>query len=73
MAAAAPIVPPSLPGQLVIGGRLVLPVGPWGSQELLAIERRGPDDWHTDHVGPVTFVPLIGIEGFATPGPGGQG
>ena len=62
--AAAPIVPPSLPGQLAIGGRLVIPVGPRGSQELLAIERRGPQDWFTESDGAVVFVPLIGAEGF---------
>lgn len=62
--AAAPIVPPSLPGQLAIGGRLVIPVGSRGSQELLAIERRGPEDWYTESDGPVVFVPLIGEEGF---------
>jgi protein-L-isoaspartate(D-aspartate) O-methyltransferase len=62
--AAAPIVPPSLPGQLAIGGRLVIPVGPRGSQELLAIERRGPQEWFTESDGAVVFVPLIGAEGF---------
>ena len=70
VAAAAPAVPPSLPGQLVIGGRLVLPVGAWGSQELLAIERRGPDEWHTERAGPVVFVPLIGVEGYPATGTG---
>jgi protein-L-isoaspartate(D-aspartate) O-methyltransferase len=64
--AAAPIVPPSLPGQLAIGGRLVIPVGSRGTQELLAIERRGPEDWFTESDGPVVFVPLIGEEGFGT-------
>ncbi|MBI3745287.1 MAG: protein-L-isoaspartate(D-aspartate) O-methyltransferase [Chloroflexi bacterium] len=62
--AAAPIVPPSLPAQLAIGGRLVIPVGARGSQELLAIERRGPEDWFTESDGAVVFVPLIGAEGF---------
>ena len=62
--AAAPIVPPSLPGQLAIGGRLVIPVGSRGSQELLAIERRGPQEWFTEADGSVVFVPLIGAEGF---------
>lgn len=62
--AAAPIVPPSLPGQLAIGASLVIPVGPRGSQELLAIERCGPDEWITESHGPVVFVPLIGAEGF---------
>ena len=62
--AAAPIVPPSLPGQLAIRARLVIPVGSRGTQELLAIERRGPVDWYTESDGPVVFVPLIGEEGF---------
>ena len=62
--AAAPMVPPSLPGQLAIGGRLVIPVGARGAQELLAIERRGPDEWITESDGAVVFVPLIGTEGF---------
>jgi len=62
--AAAPIVPPSLPAQLGIGARLVIPVGARGSQELLAIERRGPDGWFTESDGAVVFVPLIGEEGF---------
>ena len=70
VAAAAPVVPPSLPDQLAIGGRLVIPVGPWGSQQLLAIERSGPDDWRTETAGAVVFVPLIGVEGFAEPGSG---
>jgi len=74
--AAAPIVPPSLPRQLAIGARLVIPVGGRGSQELLMIERRGPDDWSTTSDGAVVFVPLVGAEGFAVPGdrqPGGAG
>ena len=62
--AAAPIVPPSLPGQLAIGGRLVIPVGSRGTQELLVIERRGPAEWFTESDGAVVFVPLIGAEGF---------
>lgn len=62
--AAAPFVPPSLPDQLAIGARLVIPVGDRGTQELLAVERRGPNDWFTESKGPVVFVPLIGAEGF---------
>ena len=62
--AAAPIVPPSLPDQLGIGARLIIPVGDRGTQELLAIERRGPDEWFTEPDGAVVFVPLIGAEGF---------
>lgn len=66
--AAAPIVPPSLPLQLAIGARLVIPVGWRGSQELLSIERRGPEDWLTEPNAPVVFVPLIGAEGFGAEG-----
>jgi len=66
--AAAPVVPPSLPRQLAIGARLVIPVGSRGSQELLAIERRGLDEWLTETDGAVVFVPLLGAEGFALPG-----
>jgi len=66
--AAAPVVPPSLPRQLAIGARLVIPVGSRGSQELLAIERRGLDEWFTETDGAVVFVPLLGAEGFALPG-----
>ncbi len=66
--AAAPVVPPSLPRQLAIGARLVIPVGSRWSQELLAIERRGRDDWFTETDGAVVFVPLLGEEGFAISG-----
>lgn len=66
--AAAPIVPPSLPSQLAIGARLVIPVGRRGEQELLVVERRGPDDWFTETDGAVVFVPLLGTEGFEVPG-----
>jgi len=66
--AAAPVVPPSLPPQLAIGARLVIPVGARGTQELLAVERRGWDEWFTETDGAVVFVPLLGAEGFAVPG-----
>ncbi len=65
--AAAPIVPPALPRQLAIGARLVVPVGPRGAQELLVIERRGPEEWHTESVAGVVFVPLLGTDGYAIP------
>ena len=62
--AAAPTVPPSLPDQLAIGARLVIPVGDRGTQQLLVVERRGRDDWTTESDGAVVFVPLIGVEGY---------
>ena len=66
--AAAPSVPEALRAQLAVGARLVIPVGPRYEQELLVVERRGPDEWHEWSDGAVAFVPLIGREGFAPPG-----
>ncbi|MGA0027895.1 MAG: hypothetical protein ACO3IJ_10550, partial [Steroidobacteraceae bacterium] len=45
--------------QLADGGRLVLPVGPEGQQELLRITRRG-DQFARERLGFVSFVPLVG-------------
>ena len=57
--AAAPLeIPPALFGQLGPGGRLIAPVGPEGRQNLLRITRRG-DDFHTEMLGLVSFVPLL--------------
>lgn len=64
-AAAAPDVPQSLLDQLSPGGRMIIPVGPEGLQELLFIKK--------DETGKVaekrnicdcSFVPLIGEEGY---------
>jgi protein-L-isoaspartate(D-aspartate) O-methyltransferase len=52
-------VPQALVDQLAVGGRLVIPVGPTGSQELVRITRTasGVD---REHLCWVTFVPLVG-------------
>ncbi|MDX1437025.1 MAG: protein-L-isoaspartate(D-aspartate) O-methyltransferase [Anaerolineales bacterium] len=62
--AAAPEVPPQLPGQLADGGRLVLPVGGQGGQTLERIRRVG-DHWDREPIAPVAFVPLRGKYGWA--------
>lgn len=62
--AAGPSVPPSLEAQLADGGRLVMPVGGWGEQELIALERRG-DSFRRENLGGCVFVPLIGREGWS--------
>jgi protein-L-isoaspartate(D-aspartate) O-methyltransferase len=61
IAAAAPhAVPQALLEQLAPnGGRLVLPVGPEGAQELVRITRRD-DQFIRDKLGAVSFVPLVG-------------
>jgi protein-L-isoaspartate(D-aspartate) O-methyltransferase len=58
VAAAAPVVPKKLLEQLAPGGRLVMPVGAPGYQELTVVTR------HRDHfeqkaIGGVSFVPLV--------------
>ena len=58
VAAAPKEVPPALPEQLAPGGRLVVPVGPGPSQELLLVEREG-DSFRRTRLLPVRFVPLL--------------
>ncbi|WFU11346.1 protein-L-isoaspartate(D-aspartate) O-methyltransferase (plasmid) [Rhizobium sp. CB3090] len=64
VSAAAPEVPQALKEQLAIGGRLVIPVGrEEHRQTLLKILRKGPDDFTTQTLGAVIFVPLISERG----------
>ena len=58
VAAAAPEIPEKLLEQLAPGGRLVMPVGPSGRQELLMITRRD-DHYEQVTLGAVSFVPLV--------------
>lgn len=62
--AAGPVVPEALRAQLTLGGRLVMPVGRGGAQNLLRLRHRGPGIDVVDDLGPVAFVPLIGREGW---------
>jgi protein-L-isoaspartate(D-aspartate) O-methyltransferase len=64
LVAAAPAeVPEDLVRQLADGGRLVMPVGRSGRQELICITREG-DDLQRRSLGWVSFVPLVA--GLAT-------
>jgi len=57
--AAAPLeIPQSLLKQLGPGGRLIIPIGPDGRQELIRVTRRN-DDFITERLGLVAFVPLV--------------
>jgi protein-L-isoaspartate(D-aspartate) O-methyltransferase len=58
VAAAAPEVPEKLLEQLAPGGRLVVPVGPSGRQDLLMITRKD-DHYEQVSLGAVSFVPLV--------------
>jgi protein-L-isoaspartate(D-aspartate) O-methyltransferase len=58
--AAAPLtIPDALVNQLAVGGRLIVPVGPDGQQQLLRIIRR-EQGIQREVLGPVSFVPLLG-------------
>lgn len=65
--AGAPSIPDALRGQLAIGARLVIPVGPRYQQDLIVVERRGPNDWEEWSDGAVVFVPLVGEGGWHEP------
>lgn len=65
VAAGAPVVPEALRQQLAIGGRLVLPVGSkQAGQQLLRITRISADEFTTEELAAVRFVPLIGAAGW---------
>jgi len=58
VAAAASRLPEKLLDQLAPGGRLVMPVGPAGRQELTLVTRRD-DHFEQLSLGAVSFVPLV--------------
>jgi protein-L-isoaspartate(D-aspartate) O-methyltransferase len=63
--AGGPQVPRSLLGQLKVGGRLVIPVGPSPrQQQLLRVVRRSDAEFVEEDLGSVRFVPLVGAEGW---------
>ncbi len=60
LVAAAPLtIPETLVGQLAAGGRLIMPVGPEGEQQLVRLTRR-EQGIERRVLGPVSFVPLLG-------------
>ncbi len=63
VAAAAPEVPSSLYDQLEPGGRLVIPIGGRGGQELRLVVS-SPEGPAVLRSVPCRFVPLVGREGF---------
>ena len=65
VAAGGPEVPQALRDQLAVGGRLVIPIGSTRSwQQLVRVTRTGEDEFETEHLLDVRFVPLIGEEGW---------
>lgn len=65
VAAGGPEVPASLKEQLKIGGRLVIPVGAdQRTQELVRVTRVAEDQYRSEDIADVRFVPLIGEQGW---------
>lgn len=63
--AGAPEVPRPLLDQLVVGGRLVIPVGPsCDLQDLVRVRRETEKDFSKEYLCCVRFVPLIGAAGW---------
>ncbi len=56
--AAAPSMPKKLLQQLAPGGRLIIPIGPKGHQELTMVVNH-PDRFEQVSLGAVSFVPLV--------------
>lgn len=57
--AGAPYIPEELKQQLKIGGRMVVPVGNDGRQEMQLIVRVSENDFTTEKHGTFVFVPLL--------------
>ena len=67
VSAGGPKIPEALKSQLAIGGRLVIPVGRGVHQSLVLARRTGENTFEEENHGAVTFVPLIGEEGWEAP------
>ncbi len=65
VAAGGPEVPKSLKQQLKVGGRLVIPIGTDPrAQELVRVTRTSNDEFRSEDLADVRFVPLVGKEGW---------
>ena len=62
--AAAPQAPPLLLEQLAEGGRLVVPIGPAGRDQVLTVITRSAEGLREVESIPCRFVPLVGAGGF---------
>ncbi len=62
--AGSPSVPASLKKQLIIGGRLVIPVGDKNRQTLKIIQKTDDEQFEVLEIPEFAFVPLIGREGW---------
>lgn len=59
LTAAAPFVPPKLILQLKSGGKMVLPLGPKGIQQMVRITKTDTEELIEEHFGAFSFVPML--------------
>jgi len=65
VAAGGPEIPQPLVDQLVVGGKLVLPVGEGRESQRLVRVTKTEEGFSTEDFGPCSFVPLIGKHGWS--------
>ena len=63
VSAGGPTIPQPLVDQLAEGGRMLVPVGDKEEQKLVCVAKRG-GEIETRDLGPVRFVPLLGMHGW---------
>ena len=63
VSAGGPTIPQPLVDQLAEGGRMLVPVGDKEEQTLVCVSKRGGEIEKRD-LGPVRFVPLLGMHGW---------
>ncbi len=69
VAAGSPEVPRALKEQLAVGGRLVIPVGEMETvQSLQRLRRTSEEEYETEDLASVRFVPLVGEQGWSENG-----
>jgi protein-L-isoaspartate(D-aspartate) O-methyltransferase len=57
--AGAESIPPAYQSQLVVGGRLIMPVGPPSHQQMVRLISHAGHQWERDVLGSFGFVPLV--------------
>jgi len=62
--AGAPNIPEALKKQLVINGKMVIPVGTMSSQTLKVLTKKEENEFEIEEIPQFAFVPLIGREGW---------
>ena len=62
--AGSPSIPNNLKEQLVVGGRMIIPVGDRFSQKLYLLKKISESEFDSEIIPEFSFVPLIGREGW---------